>query len=931
MKGTIKGKLIGMCAAATLVLSAGAASAAITTTANRATPGLSPNAVNLLDAFPGAQLFITAGKVTGVSGVGMSAGRSANEAEQAFWRDHAAAFGIDRRDLVVDRIDATSDGRFTVFAYTQRLGGLKVDGGIARLLVRNPNVGGDNAEYKVVYVGGKLAQNPAGGFAPDALDGAQALAIARAHPLYRNLPSWTTPEMQVYFGEGDGEWGTATRVWTFVGEQPDLNQPPAKFRFFIDAATGQILAARSEIHHIDVVGQVNAFATPGSAADRPGNPPVVRGVPGVRIAVPGGNTGFTDPSGAFNVANAGSAPVSITATLTSGQWTGVADSSGTAITSQTLSVTPGVSSTFLLNATPAGLVTAQVNAFIWVTNTRNFFKGLAPSFTGIDAPLATNVNLAQTCNAFYNGTSTNYYQAGGGCNNTAFSSVAAHEYGHHLVNRLGLAQGAFGEGFSDVTSMLQFDEGQLGIGFRTTEPSWVRNPESANQQYPCASSAIHTCGQIVGGVWWESRRNLGARYGSGPGMTIARNLWADWALITIGGIGLNSFHPQAVTEVLTIDDDDANLSNGTPNYPQLCAAFVEHGQGLACPALQLVTFAFPNGLPTTLTPNQSTQIRFDVTGLSGTPTAGSGAAFFRINGGSFQNAGIQQLSANSYIATIPGQACESSIDFYFRSGVNSAPDAFSPATAPAGFYSAVAATGVATRVDDNFETANPGWTVTNSSGLTSGAWERVDPEPTAAQPGDDTTPPPGVNCWVTDGRAGTSVGSFDVDGGTTTLTSPAFDLSGLARATIAYNLWYTNNYNGVIDDTFTAEISGNGGTTWQNLQTLTGAQNPGWRAFSFNITNPALLTNNVRLRFNASDLGAGSIVEAALDDLRITSLQCGTPCLGDWNGDGVVDFNDLLAYLNDYNAQLPIADLNADGIVDFNDLLEFLNRYNTPC
>jgi hypothetical protein len=56
-----------------------------------------------------------------------------------------------------------------------------------------------------------------------------------------------------------------------------------------------------------------------------------------------------------------------------------------------------------------------------------------------------------------------------------------------------------------------------------------------------------------------------------------------------------------------------------------------------------------------------------------------------------------------------------------------------------------------------------------------------------------------------------------------------------------------------------------------------------------------------------------------------------TNCRGDWNGDGVVDFNDLLAYLNDYNAQNPRADVNADGVVDFNDLLAFLNLYNTPC
>jgi hypothetical protein len=54
-------------------------------------------------------------------------------------------------------------------------------------------------------------------------------------------------------------------------------------------------------------------------------------------------------------------------------------------------------------------------------------------------------------------------------------------------------------------------------------------------------------------------------------------------------------------------------------------------------------------------------------------------------------------------------------------------------------------------------------------------------------------------------------------------------------------------------------------------------------------------------------------------------------CPADWNNDGVVDFNDLLAYFNDYNAGSPRADLNGDGVVDFNDFLQYLNYYNTPC
>jgi hypothetical protein len=64
-------------------------------------------------------------------------------------------------------------------------------------------------------------------------------------------------------------------------------------------------------------------------------------------------------------------------------------------------------------------------------------------------------------------------------------------------------------------------------------------------------------------------------------------------------------------------------------------------------------------------------------------------------------------------------------------------------------------------------------------------------------------------------------------------------------------------------------------------------------------------------------------IRAALSDWR--------RCPADWNCDGSVDFNDFLAFLNDYNAGNRRADLNGDGVVDFNDFLAFLNLYNAPC
>ena len=58
------------------------------------------------------------------------------------------------------------------------------------------------------------------------------------------------------------------------------------------------------------------------------------------------------------------------------------------------------------------------------------------------------------------------------------------------------------EGFGDTMSMMIFDDPIIGRNFRT-DGGVVLTPDTANQQYPCTSTAVHTCGQILGGVLWE--------------------------------------------------------------------------------------------------------------------------------------------------------------------------------------------------------------------------------------------------------------------------------------------------------------------------------------------------------------------------------------------------------------------------------------------
>jgi len=58
---------------------------------------------------------------------------------------------------------------------------------------------------------------------------------------------------------------------------------------------------------------------------------------------------------------------------------------------------------------------------------------------------------------------------------------------------------------------------------------------------------------------------------------------------------------------------------------------------------------------------------------------------------------------------------------------------------------------------------------------------------------------------------------------------------------------------------------------------------------------------------------------------------CTAPCLADRNGDGVLDFFDLLDFLSDYDAHNLSADMNGDMQFDFFDVLIYLNLYADGC
>ncbi|QDV05279.1 Carboxypeptidase T precursor [Planctomycetes bacterium Poly30] len=196
--------------------------------------------------------------------------------------------------------------------------------------------------------------------------------------------------------------------------------------------------------------------------------------------------------------------------------------------------------------------------------------------------------------------------------------------------------------------------------------------------------------------------------------------------------------------------------------------------------------------------------------------------------------------------------------------------------------SAEIALGVRTLAAFDFESGGAqGWAVGAPNDATTGEWIMDDPNGTAAQPENDHTPDPGSRCWFT-GQAtvGASSGVNDVDGGSTTLVSPTFDLSGTQSASLRYARWYSNSTGSAPGaDVFQVDLSDDGGASWVAADVVGPAgagTSGGWIEAEVDIAQYVSLTSNVRARFIASDLGAGSIVEAAIDDVEIVVVDMPT-------------------------------------------------------
>ena len=569
---------------------------------------------------------------------------------------------------------------------------------------------------------------------------------------------------------------------------------------------------------------------------------------GMQISVPGIGVVVTDQNGRFTATLA--APTQVTVTMDGIHNQLIAG--GSAVT-QTATLQPGVGGTIqVLGSGAADAQLAHTTCELWTYRVNEF----ARSILGNTSELASadtvqpTVNIAASCNAFYAGNSINFYAAGGGCTNTASSSVVAHEWGHGLDDRYGGISQVQGlsEGWGDIISEYLLDDPIIGDGFFGALGSGIRTGTN-NTQYP-PPAEVHAAGEVWMGFAWLARQNLRAAFGAATGTALANTL-------VIGSIAANAIdQPGAVLQVFLADDNDGNLTNGTPHYAQLEPACLAHN--LPYPVIQVGTVSATPLADTTaqLTPRQVL--------ATAVPNSGSFTSVTLVyNDGALHSRPMLQTgNANEYQALLPGLLAPTGITWHVEALHSTNVVKRAPSTGE--FVYGVRAE---RRIYfEDFEHGAPGWT----HGAIAGAddWEIAAP---MGLGGPGWSDPPaaasGTNCAGTD----LTVDGHYADAAETWLRSPPIDCSAFSSVRLRFQRWLTVDARGFDE----AQIRIGGIPFWVNYET-TPQVDFSWVTEDFTLPyaagNPAVVIE-FHLRTDASTTYGGWNI----DDVELYTTAAAVP------------------------------------------------------
>lgn len=544
----------------------------------------------------------------------------------------------------------------------------------------------------------------------------------------------------------------------------------------------------------------------------------------------------------------------------------------------------------------------ELSAYHSVNRIHEHMETWLPGFSGLDFALPTIVDVSGTCNAFYTpgDPSINFYSTGDGCNAFSLvSDVVFHEYGHGIndlyYESLGsnFSNGAMNEGYADWWAVSLSGNPILGNGCYSDNPEFfIRRYDEDPKVYPLdLVGQVHADGEIICGAWYDTHLLMGEDWDQS--MALFTEAYAGLQANAQNGNEGEAF-AEVLLDALQADDDNADLSDGTPNGAAILQGFGLHGITL----FSNVDIGHdPEGYaeagdPITLEADALVLFPF-------TQYFSSVEVFYRTSPFAPWTAmPMAQVGGSSYQAQLPMQETGTVVEYYF--GIA---DIYGSVSAIAPYSSDDAANpnlpfntivGLApVLIDDQDDYSEFGFWELGLPGdnATTGEWESAIPIGSFSNPDDpssicapdeDHTPGDGLFAFITGVSPGAEagIGSNDVDEGSTTLQSEALDLSDMVAPVLSYWRWYVNAPATGANpgaDWWQVHVSSDGGASWVKVEeTLT--QDISWRRNAFAIGSYVPLTNEFKIRFTASDslrpnqgleFDGGSLIEAAVDDLII--------------------------------------------------------------
>ena len=419
---------------------------------------------------------------------------------------------------------------------------------------------------------------------------------------------------------------------------------PGTWEAWVDAHTGMIRSFRDINDYAQAKGGVYPVSNdqlPADGVEQPGTP-----MPYTNITINAASQ-IANASGLFNCAPAGAGAT----TTLAGPYVKVVDTcggiSGSVSCDNDLDLSVGTGTDCAVPVgSSAGNTHAARTSFYHLNRIAEHGRSWLPTRPWLVAQLTNNVNLNQTCNAYWNGTSVNFFKSGGGCRNTGeIAGIFLHEWGHGLDGNDGGGPDNPSEAYADIVAFMSTHQSCIGRGFDLTNnctgygdsclnctgirdvdyaaragntpatPAGFLTNNCTGGSGPCGKEA-HCEGYVGAETLWDlAVRDLPA---SGLDLAsswqLADKLWYKSRLGS-GGNAYNCALPNSdgcattswFSRLRIIDDDDGNLANGTPHAVAIFAAFNRHkiACGVAgdaanqnsssCPALGLASLTATAG------------------------------------------------------------------------------------------------------------------------------------------------------------------------------------------------------------------------------------------------------------------------------------------------------------------------------------------------